>query len=98
MGRPAPHELPVYVPKAVARLLGQPFEVTPERLRRSQLERGLDPQGVVEVHGPALLRFLRDREHVRTHTDLPPNGRLRCFVQPRGALLTRLVPLRAGPT
>ena len=55
--RPRPDELPVYVPEGVAPLLREPFQVSPERLRRSQLSCRLDPERVMEVNSPALLRF-----------------------------------------
>jgi hypothetical protein len=74
--RPRPHELPVYVPEGVAPLLREPFKMAPERLRRSQLSCRLDPERVVEVNSPALLRFLSNREHVRADADLAPDRRL----------------------
>ena len=60
-----------------------------------QLERGFDTKGVVEVHGAALLRFLRNREHVRAETDLAFDRRLNRFVEPGGALLAGLIPTLA---
>jgi hypothetical protein len=69
------------VSEAVPRVGGEALEVTPERLRRSQLERGFATNHEVRMDSAPALSLLADGENVCAAPDFAPHCRLSCLVE-----------------